>query len=668
MAFSTPSPAWAAHPPTTTPAPPSSPKASTPAPPPASRHPVRNPRTAAGVSEDGQTLVLMVIDGRQPGWSEGVTLPQLADLMIEFDAHNAVNLDGGGSSSFVYDDNFNDDQLTHENRPSDGAHRPVANHLGVRINQTQSLIPQEDRRRIRGVWRRPPSSLTQLESEMDQLVDAGVQDLFLETFYWGLATNDSDIFNDRFSFDYLEEAIRRAHRYGLRVHAWLESAYWSFSGTGNYILNQHPEWKVVDYQGNTNIGDIPGQVFVNLMHPGVQSMLGDYCAELATNYPGLWGIQTDYHRFPLDNNTGDTQRAPYSYDDWSRAQFIQQAGFDPINFGSNPSGPLWDAFIEFRRDGIAQAANVMNTALSSADPGLQFTGAIFASAITSSSQLVKMQDWPQMAREGYLPYVVPMAYSTSTAGIRSDIQTANNDKGPANVVAGLAILTNTTRPTITQQLDTIYNESVNDFIFFESSVITGSSARQSELAGYLTTNGPYQTADLDNDHDVDALDWAAFFAVYQGQPIPAGGILAPPGDLNNDDVIDADDEHRFLQQFRAFRFGADATVNAKDIAALEAARTPASAAATAQRDHLYDLNGDNAIDDADLLRLHTLLTEPVEPDLDTNRDGTIDINDLYFQTQSPRDINRDGTINQTDNDTLEAALRANELQDMQAGN
>ncbi len=58
----------------------------------------RQPRTAAGVSRDGRTLILAVVDGRQ-SHSHGLTLYQLARLMIELGAARAINLDGGGSSA-----------------------------------------------------------------------------------------------------------------------------------------------------------------------------------------------------------------------------------------------------------------------------------------------------------------------------------------------------------------------------------------------------------------------------------------------------------------------------------------------------------------------------------------------------------------------------------------
>lgn len=92
---------------------------------------VRHPRTAAGVSADGKTLYLLVVDGRQPGWSDGATLFEMAELMIELGAHDAVNLDGGGSSAFVW---RKEDGSVFTNRPSDKTgFRKVANHLGVRV-------------------------------------------------------------------------------------------------------------------------------------------------------------------------------------------------------------------------------------------------------------------------------------------------------------------------------------------------------------------------------------------------------------------------------------------------------------------------------------------------------------------------------------------------------
>lgn len=91
----------------------------------------RHPRTAAGVSADGKTLILLTIDGRQPGVSVGATLPEMADLIIELGAHDAVALDGGGSTSFFLQ---RADGTLLTNQPSDGHWRPVGNHLGVWVN------------------------------------------------------------------------------------------------------------------------------------------------------------------------------------------------------------------------------------------------------------------------------------------------------------------------------------------------------------------------------------------------------------------------------------------------------------------------------------------------------------------------------------------------------
>jgi exopolysaccharide biosynthesis protein len=60
----------------------------------------RHPRTAVGVRADGRIL-LVTVDGRQPELSVGMTIAELATLLIELGAVEAVNMDGGGSTTMV---------------------------------------------------------------------------------------------------------------------------------------------------------------------------------------------------------------------------------------------------------------------------------------------------------------------------------------------------------------------------------------------------------------------------------------------------------------------------------------------------------------------------------------------------------------------------------------
>jgi len=80
----------------------------------------RHPRTSIGVSQDGTKIIMMVVDGRS-GSSVGVTTSMLADLMRYAGAYEAVNLDGGGSSTLYTA------ALGVRNRTSDGSERAVGN-------------------------------------------------------------------------------------------------------------------------------------------------------------------------------------------------------------------------------------------------------------------------------------------------------------------------------------------------------------------------------------------------------------------------------------------------------------------------------------------------------------------------------------------------------------
>lgn len=93
----------------------------------------RHPRTAVGLDQEGKFLIVIVIDGRQPGYSEGASMPELADIAIEYGAYIVLNLDGGGSTALTISDEAGRPVLL--NRPIHNHmpywERPVANHLGL---------------------------------------------------------------------------------------------------------------------------------------------------------------------------------------------------------------------------------------------------------------------------------------------------------------------------------------------------------------------------------------------------------------------------------------------------------------------------------------------------------------------------------------------------------
>lgn len=104
------------------------------------------PRTAVGVTASGM-LLLMTIDGRQPGFAEGMSLRELGKFLLAHGAVDALNLDGGGSTTLVMAApdprviNFPSDRKA-DGQP--GKLRAVGVNLGVfaRPNRTYTPLPR----------------------------------------------------------------------------------------------------------------------------------------------------------------------------------------------------------------------------------------------------------------------------------------------------------------------------------------------------------------------------------------------------------------------------------------------------------------------------------------------------------------------------------------------
>lgn len=97
------------------------------------------PRTAVGVKKDG-TVIFYAIDGRQAGYSNGITLNKLAKRLSELGCTNALNLDGGGSTAIggVYPGANRFEVI---NSPSDGTQRLCANYIFLRDSRKPTGIP-----------------------------------------------------------------------------------------------------------------------------------------------------------------------------------------------------------------------------------------------------------------------------------------------------------------------------------------------------------------------------------------------------------------------------------------------------------------------------------------------------------------------------------------------
>jgi len=90
------------------------------------------PRTAIGLDKRGRKLILVVVDGRQPTYSQGATLEELAQILIDAGAYTGMNLDGGGSTTLVVEKGGREDVLNSPiNHGVPGLERPVGNHLGI---------------------------------------------------------------------------------------------------------------------------------------------------------------------------------------------------------------------------------------------------------------------------------------------------------------------------------------------------------------------------------------------------------------------------------------------------------------------------------------------------------------------------------------------------------
>lgn len=106
-----------------------------------------HPRTAIGLNADASRLWIVVADGRQAGSAEGLTLVELAALFKQLGAFDALNLDGGGSTTLVLEDALLQQRVLNTpvgQRRQPGSLRQVAHNFGLYLPRRARASARED--------------------------------------------------------------------------------------------------------------------------------------------------------------------------------------------------------------------------------------------------------------------------------------------------------------------------------------------------------------------------------------------------------------------------------------------------------------------------------------------------------------------------------------------
>jgi hypothetical protein len=103
--------------------------------------------TAVGLSADRRWMYWLVVDGGQPGYSEGASPREAADLLMKLGASDGLRFDGGSSTTLVLAEGWTGARVM--NRPRSplvsGFQRPVASVLGVRRREGATVVGQGER-------------------------------------------------------------------------------------------------------------------------------------------------------------------------------------------------------------------------------------------------------------------------------------------------------------------------------------------------------------------------------------------------------------------------------------------------------------------------------------------------------------------------------------------
>jgi uncharacterized lipoprotein YddW (UPF0748 family) len=264
------------------------------------------------------------------------------------------------------------------------------------------------------------------------------------------------------SFDPLDLVVRTAHRSGLKVHAWLNTALAAnmdeLPKAQKHPIYEHPEWLMVPRALSARLYDVDPRsdkylseivnyskgdrsqlegLYLSLAHPAVKEHLYSIWMDVLEHYQ-VDGLHFDYVRYPnvgfdYSRTTLDRFHAflEKTIGEGERKTLDSIDGRDPLAYAS----AFPKAFAQFQRDQVTEIVERIHFGVRARRPQALISAAVFANDEDAYNN--RFQDWKLWLRRGLIDVACPMAYTPDTETFRKQITVAVGAANGRQVWAGI---------------------------------------------------------------------------------------------------------------------------------------------------------------------------------------------------------------------------------------
>ncbi len=340
-----------------------------------------------------------------------------------------------------------------------------------------------------GIWHRPNSSGKETTLEgmcevLDMFKNAGINMVFLETFYHGMTFFKNNLIPyytgfEQYTYgqypDYLTAFATEAEKRGIEVHAWVQDFYIGINEEAT-LVKYFSDWLLVNQDGGIRHMlegmDFGGYIFLDPANSEVQDYLLKFYDLMLTTVPAVKGLNLDYIRYPVSDIASGNDAG---YTETCMKQFAEQYNIelDETNMRSDlvnklkSNTALYADWTEFRAGFVTAFVEKVYNMVNTKHQGKMISTAVFPELDQAYQN--KKQDIRTWLNEGYIDIVTPMVYFYEASQIKSAVEQMMQFCGDAYCYTGLyTTYHNQDNSQLQQHIEASNSAGADGFVLFDA--------------------------------------------------------------------------------------------------------------------------------------------------------------------------------------------------------